>query len=242
MKSQCYHFLGTPSTAQAFVSGISNLRKNHSVTQKPIFVWEPEPRECNPENVHLITETAKMVDVFSPNHLELLRMFDMSPASGAEDLKRLIEQAAQKLQAAGSGRQGRYIVIIRAADLGCMVQLTGQDSKWFPPYYEPTVSPGSTARVSHGAVLDPTGAGNAFLGAFGAEMARSGDQFLVVTHAIIAASFVVEQTGLPKIDGKDQAEHERWSGVGPRQRLGSYMSRLERFGINFDLMRNRESK
>lgn len=194
--------------AQTFISGIKGLRKSHGIMQSPVFVWEPEPRECSPQHVHHIIETAKMVDFVSPNHLKLLKMFNVSLASGTEDLKTSIQQAAREFHTTGTGRQGNPIVIVRASDLGCMIQSTAREPTWFPPFYESSGSPRSTETVSHSAIRHPTGAGNAFLDAFGAEITRSGDEFLAIAHGTIAASFVVEQTGLPKT-GEKLLKNER---------------------------------
>jgi ribokinase len=58
-------------------------------------------------------------------------------------------------------------------------------------------------------VVDPTGAGDAYCGAFGIIYARSGDALEAALHASVAASFVVERPGATSALPPDRPEAER---------------------------------
>jgi sugar/nucleoside kinase (ribokinase family) len=49
-------------------------------------------------------------------------------------------------------------------------------------------------------VVDPTGAGNAYCGGFLAGYIETGDVLTAARYGAIAASFLVEQAGLPEIN------------------------------------------
>jgi ribokinase len=58
-------------------------------------------------------------------------------------------------------------------------------------------------------VIDPTGAGDAYCGAFGVIYARSGSAVQAGLHASVAASFVVERLGATSALPLDRIEAER---------------------------------
>jgi bifunctional ADP-heptose synthase (sugar kinase/adenylyltransferase) len=89
-----------------------------------------------------------------------------------------------------------------------------------PAFYE------SDNKILHPAVLDTTGAGNAFLGAFGAKLAETGDPIMAAASGTVAASFVVEQFGLPRLT--TQGSSELWNGQDPDERLQHYNRRRHR--------------
>ena len=74
-----------------------------------------------------------------------------------------------------------------------------------PPYH----LPGSTS------VVDPTGAGNAFLGGAAMGYLEHGDFLKAAAYGSVAASFAVETVGLPDIQQ-----------CGVKTRLEHYVSRL----------------
>ncbi|KAL4781401.1 Ribokinase-like protein [Aspergillus varians] len=210
---------------------------------RPIFVWEPVPDMCTPEEQQKFLEACREVDIVSPNDLELGMMFGQSCWSEADASGKDI---VDNILASGIGPQGKGHLVIRAGKDGCYSYSRGL-RLWLPAYHQPHASGKSP-------VVDPTGAGNSFLGALaqgmvsedrdGAKtidsilgesadwckaMAASGQHSLPIAliFATIAASFVVEQVGVPRqsttLEGK-----EHWNGTEFTERVRLYTEGLYR--------------
>ncbi|KAJ5752900.1 hypothetical protein N7520_009817 [Penicillium odoratum] len=210
-------------------------------SKRPIFVWEPVPDLCTPEEQEKFFEAIQVVDVVSPNHLELGMMFDQPGWSEeSEESKRLV----QKIIDAGIGPNRDGCLVIRAGKEGSYAYSKAQ-KLWLPAYHQPNTS-GATV------VLDPTGAGNSFLGALAQGMVTAGREPFNVIESIlsrsdswtqamnfwgerrdvlgalicatVAAGFVVEQIGVPQIsvdNGK-----ELWNQTEFTERVRLYTQGL----------------
>ncbi|KAI4647202.1 uncharacterized protein J4E79_010353 [Alternaria viburni] len=127
-------------------------------------------------------------------------MFENSPCEGFQP-GRLETYALEFSKAIGPSGSG--IVIVRAAK-----------SVWLPPYYEPSAVK----------VIDPTGGGNTYLGGFIAGWKASGDIHEASMYGNVAASFAIEQIGLPSCEVSDG--EEIWNGTRVMERLAEYRARL----------------
>lgn len=88
-----------------------------------------------------------------------------------------------------------------------------------------TWSPAFYAQVSDiSRVVDPTGAGNAFIGGFATGLQQNMKLDKAAAYGNVAASFALEQIGLPKV--KFHGLIETWNGVNVQARLEEYSSRL----------------
>lgn len=203
---------------------------------KPIFVWEPVPDLCLPEELPNFYKAINYVDVVSPNENELARFFGKSTweRRNSEDLK-----IAQTVVEAGIGPKGEGALVVRAGKDGCYV-FSQSNSLELPAYS------GISAE-------DPTGAGNAFLGALAEGLVSPGrDSFNLIKHAlqgsetwqdicrswgeggklpvalicaIVAASFVIEQVGMPQISFSEEGQ-ELWNGSSYTERIRLYTAHL----------------
>ncbi|HEX9923285.1 MAG TPA: PfkB family carbohydrate kinase, partial [Anaerolineae bacterium] len=108
--------------------------------------------------------------IFSPNQAEAESL--VGPGEPADLIRRLA--------AAGAG-----IVALRQGPDGATVHRADTGETWQIPAVETTV-------------VDPTGAGNAFCGGFLAGWVHRGDLRLAGLYGAVAASFLVEQIGLPE--------------------------------------------
>jgi sugar/nucleoside kinase (ribokinase family) len=192
------------------VTELVRLREENGIFQRPLLVWEPLPGLCTAN--HLITHLSacRVVDVFSPNHLELLGLCG-KPAIPFD--KKLIEQCAQEIFEASnmsSKRTGTFpqAVVVRSGEHGCLV-VSSEGGIWLPPYL-----------MDSEKVVDATGGGNTFLGGFTIALQESGDLIRAAIYGSVAASFAIEQIGLPKRTG--ESGEEVWNGEGARKRLDSY--------------------
>lgn len=177
-------------------------------------MWEPAPLQCTPENRDEHLRACKFVDVFSPNHVELLRIFghenqDSSLSRGA------IETYAERcLEAANEGSTSSASIVVRAGEHGAMTLSKATKCRWFPPFHDP--QPAS--------IVDTTGAGNAFLGAFTIGLQIAGELAEAAAYGAVAASFAVEQIGLPGREAGDSGES--WNGATFATRLREYNARV----------------
>lgn len=163
---------------------------------------------------------ASLVHVFSPNHLECLALFGDSDISSQDQNldRRKLEACADSLLDSGVGPDGKGAVIVRAGGDGCLVSSSSIPGrhKWLPPFYN-----------DKSCIVDATGAGNTFLGAFSFAMSCSLSDEDVVEAAVLASvatSFSLEQRGLPKLSVEDGKE--RWNGEAFATRCVAYRKKI----------------
>ncbi|WVQ65787.1 uncharacterized protein L199_003965 [Kwoniella botswanensis] len=176
----------------------------------PIIIWEPEE-----ESLEVTRKVAKDIDLIGPNHHEVLRLFSPTiPSSPTEaDLKAVYSQACKNLLSL----QPKTGVVVRCGHLGCCYSISpplGLDPevRWVPAYWNPRRKGWNESRV-----VDPTGAGNAFMGGLAAALDSGKSLGEGVLWGSVAASFTIEQDGLPtlsKLGGK-----ELWNGEDPWERV-----------------------
>jgi sugar/nucleoside kinase (ribokinase family) len=167
----------------------------------------------------------KNVDILSPNHIELASLFNIELTLPIDTS--LIETLAKKCLESGIGPSGAGTLVVRAGELGCCV-FSRQENKlvWLPSYHKQE-NPGSANLTTPDKVIDPTGAGNAFLGGFAIGLLETKNDIKAACYGTVAASFAVEQTGLPgMVDTEDG--RELWNNVSVRSRLIEYLLRVDR--------------
>ena len=212
LEAKILHFLDTPRDLVSHLRRIEELRATHPMNAD-FVVWEPTSAYCTPRHLDSFYDAVKRVDFFSPNHAELMGLFGESQAS-----KRGLERMAVQFVTKGINPLGRGSIIVRAGEHGCLVCSSSKAPTWIPAFYE-TGSYGPDRAM----VVDTTGAGNAFLGAFMVGFHKSGDVIKAAQWGTIAASFALEQTGLPKLT-RDSKGQELWNGVRFVDRLRAYQA------------------
>lgn len=88
--------------------------------------------------------------------------------------------------------------------------------RWIPAYF---------TKEAQGRVVDPTGGGNTFLGGLAVALARGKGVEEAAAWASVAASFAIEQVGVPVL-GRDEEGQETWNGVRVLDRLGEFQARI----------------
>ncbi|KAI9765546.1 MAG: hypothetical protein M1835_007361 [Candelina submexicana] len=229
--SKSFHLISSPTRCVDLVTNILALRGQFDPTTpppRPLLIWEPVPDLCIPQELPNCIATLGYVDVVSPNHAELGGFFGQSttdPHTG-EVNQRLVEELCNELVQNGIGPQGNGAIVVRAGKAGCYLR-TIDKSKWFPAYHQP-FSEGESSKV-----VDPTGGGNGFLGGFAIGLVRGGPALglqNLETAAIwgsVAASFAIEQVGMPRLD--QDAGGETWNGTRVQERLHAYEERLKKY-------------
>lgn len=236
LRAQTFHLVCSPERCIDLVHGILDgrtiLQSNKGTgDRKPLIIWEPVPDLCLPEHLEAFRRATQQVDVVSPNSQELLSFFPGELKCQAH--------AAAEVVGWGIGTNSEGALVVREGKHGCSV--FSKDTQFSLRAYH------TLAEKSQSMVVDPTGGGNAFLGALA--MALSSDSHtrtinaiqalaldeslttetlleieMAAIHATVAASFVIEQPGMPehrvRADGT-----ETWNGESFGARLRTYLNR-----------------
>ncbi|KAG2027051.1 hypothetical protein GB937_000787 [Aspergillus fischeri] len=218
LTAKAYHYLETPQDMETRLSTLLSLRNEATSAldldlPRPFIIWEPAPYACKPENLQSCLVAAHAVDVLSPNHLELAALYGESPAKAHD--KATIEALARRMLDSGVGPDGTGTVVVRAGENGSVVVARDMPPTWLPPFY--TSGP---VGEQHSKVVDPTGAGNAFLGAYAVGYLRTGNAVEAACYGTVGGSFALEQVGMPELISS--GDGELWNGVDVFERLREY--------------------
>lgn len=213
LSAKSFHLICSASRTIDLVNGIIDRRREHlgANAGSPLFIWEPVPDLCTPEELARTYAALKYVDVVSPNHDELAAMAGFQHGDHVD--QKAVEDHAQLFLDQGIGLEGKGAIIVRCGAVGCFV-ISRTTRKWLP-----------ACHTDSSKVVDPTGGGNAFLGGLAVGLVRTA--FDVVESARwgnVAASFAIEQVGMPQLDS---AEPERWNGTNVLSRLAEYQERTK---------------
>jgi sugar/nucleoside kinase (ribokinase family) len=137
----------------------------------PVLSLEPWKPADRPPTDAALRQLCTAADIFSPNIAEAQSLV----GSGSPD------ELVCRLADAGAS-----IVTLRMGPEGSLVSISGATHLYVPA--APTT------------VVDPTGAGNAYCGGFLAGYVQTGDVLTAARYGAVAASFLVEQVGLPEIN------------------------------------------
>ena len=205
LASQSFHLLCDLSTLQQHVHNLLRLRSPLKI-QRPLIIWEPSPPSCTSDSLSSCLAAIKEVDVFSPNHLELPSLFDIShnPFSRAKLEDITTQYINSSISPAGEG-----ITAIRAGVHGCLLMVRGQKALYIPPYYHARGPVDAQKNI-----LDTTGAGNAFLGGLAVGYFGMNSWFEACYYGTVAASFMLEQIGIPTLEKDSGVEY--WNGENVR--------------------------
>ena len=248
--SKTFHMVCSASRCREIVEGILQRREelqqkghkpNTATSQRPVFVWEPVPDLCGPDGLPGLYDAMELVDVVSPNDSELAAYFGQSTWDRDNPAD---EKVAETIVNAGTGigPEGTGALVVRAGRRGCYAFAKGL-SLHLPACQGLNV-------------VDPTGAGNTFLGALAETLVSPRAQFLrsVLDSALdrhqsqrwtnvcdgwknmpalplamacgtVAASFVIEQVGMPSIS-QSAGNEDSWNGVPYTERLQQYARTL----------------
>lgn len=212
LHSSAYHFFETPDSLSGVLQSLWSTRASAGVQRVPQLVWAPKPSHCRSDQLGSHLQACRLVDVFSPSHLELIALVQRPTGSTFD--RSTIEQCVKLLLDYGVGPTGKGYVLVRCGEHGCFIKSARTAGKWFPPYH-------TDPRM----VVDATGGASSFLGGFTIGMQMTfGNPTEGVIRGTVAASFVIEQFGLPTRTVVNNAE--RWNGVDPQVRLRAYRSRV----------------
>lgn len=208
LKTECFHFFETPDVFTHNVYNIMDQRHECALDDRPLIIWEPQAKAMRENSLQQHLNTAILCDVFSPNHIELGQFFDQVVPLDFDRAR--IERQASRFVQDGLRSLDHGCVVVRCAQYGCLVVARHIPATWLPAYSE----------VCSLKVVNSTGGGNAFLGGFSIGYQETGCFIEAAKYGSVAASFVIEQVGLPVLFTNGVGE--LWNGDSVRERLGSY--------------------
>jgi sugar/nucleoside kinase (ribokinase family) len=167
---------------------------------------------CTPQELENCRRALSLVDVVSPNHAEIAFFFQETGELNGEVDRTAAERHARDWLSSGIGVGGSGGIVIRCGKEGCLVA-SRSITKWLPAYH----SDGDK-------VVDPTGGGNAFLGGMSIALARSHGLEEAAIWGSIAASFAIEQIGVPELESG--LDGETWNRDSVNGRLENFISRI----------------
>ncbi len=219
--SKSFHLICSPLRCIDLVENILSLR-NASQSQipdhRPLFIWEPVPDLCTVEEFDNCLRALKHVDVVSPNNDELGGFFGKTTDGPYHVKHRLIEELCNQWLEKGIGVDKEGGIVVRCGKDGCLVMCNGL-RKWVPAYHQ-----------SAEKVIDPTGGGNGFLGGLAVGLVRNGTKTSTerleeaAIWGSVAASFAIEQVGMPSLSHNSRGE--TWNHVEVEERLSEFRQRL----------------
>jgi sugar/nucleoside kinase (ribokinase family) len=207
LRSKTFHLICNPIRAVSMVNNILRRRQEAEVSEKPFFLWEPVPGVCSPADWEDCIRAMQTVDVTSPNVNEAAGFLgqEVDEAQSFLQFKEHVDRIAQDFTSK-LGESG--VVVFRCGKHGCVVA-TKSRLDWLPAFHQ-------TAEK----VVDPTGGGNAFCGGFCSGWVHSGNLITAAIYGNIAASFVIEQYGLPTLECT--TDGEKWNEDTIERRMEFY--------------------
>jgi sugar/nucleoside kinase (ribokinase family) len=215
LQSAAFHMLAQPEVLELQIEDLLSRRSQHGITPSPIIIWEPSPPHCTSLNHYVHVRASKHVDIFSPNHIELASLFEDHNTTNKSLDRANIEDYARRFHEASSIDSIKETkIVVRAGEHGCLVMSRSEGAFWLPPFYD----------FASSKVVDPTGAGNTFLGAFAIALQHTASLKEASIYGSVAASFALEQIGLPALASSGGTE--TWNGTEFLARLVEYRRRL----------------
>lgn len=205
-----FHFCCSIERCEETVNLFSDKAKSAG-RPKPIYIFEPFPDVCIPENFGSLKKMLHKVDIFTPNLKEALLFMGLeNEPETIDQIKALASEFWQFCSPTGG-------VVLRCGHLGSFI-MKKDLSVMLPAYHSDQKK-----------VVDVTGGGNSYCGAFVTALILSGDWFIAGVMATIASGIIIERLGVPKLDG------ELWNGISVKDRLQNYISNNKELLQNFDL-------
>ncbi|ODV77376.1 Ribokinase-like protein [Suhomyces tanzawaensis NRRL Y-17324] len=193
--SRVFHMCCTVERAEQIIDTI-----NLEVATPPVYVFEPFPADCVPERMELLARVLQKIDVFTPNLDEACALLGVDKP--ATDYLVVTSQFQQHMKIPNSG------TLVRCGADGCYIHTVDGLKAHLPAYHQDQTK-----------VVDVTGGGNTFCGAFGVAFELShGDWLTAAICGNVASGCVIERLGVPR----REPGTEVWNGVSVADRIRVY--------------------
>ncbi|KAI0451029.1 hypothetical protein F5B21DRAFT_398684 [Xylaria acuta] len=212
------------------IRSINGLRLRYGIRESALIVWQPayvkaasrdpeDPEEMGfEEYLKSYLEVLPQVDVFSLSYQELKDIvggLGTPMPSDDWDARKNVEELSERIPQASLGYQGNGLMIVRCEPIGYFYRIRNEKG-WVKGYSQYYILE---------SIVDFTGAGSAFLGAFTIAFLVSGNVEDSCKHGAVAASFAMEQFGLPVMTQRhplleeNPYDGEHWNSERAFQRL-----------------------
>ncbi|KAK9360938.1 Ribokinase-like protein [Lipomyces starkeyi] len=210
--SRTFHVICSPERAQDLIEGIVEQRKS---TKKdlplPVIAWEPVPDLCTPEHLDACLAVLPMVNILTPNAAEAAAFFGLPEPFEKESIEEIGIRFLPFMREDAA-------IVVRAGSHGCLILSKWCETLWLEAYHTPFPD----------RVIDPTGAGNTFVGGLCTGYVLSnGDIIEASIYGNVAAGLSIEQVGLAKLTlPNDDGQPELWNGSEVMDRVKEYKARI----------------
>lgn len=197
----CFHFCCSVERCEESIDIFNKLNVDSGI--EPTHVFEPFPEVCVTENFTKLSQMLLKVTVFTPN---------LNEAAGFAGLLNLpqTEEEIRRLAKVFFQYMSGGCVVLRCGELGSYVCSENVDIL-LPAYHR-----------DQSKVVDVTGAGNTFCGAYITALKLSNSDYIYAgVMATLASGCAIESLGVPKV------ENEKWNGLTVKQRLQHYLMENE---------------
>ena len=192
----CFHFCCSVERCEESIDIFNKLNVDSGV--KPMYVFEPFPEVCVAQNFGSLTGMLHKVTVFTPN------LNEAAGFAGLQKLPQTIDEIRQLALVFLPHMQGGSVVL-RCGELGSLI-LNDSVEIFLPAFHQ-----------DQSKVVDVTGAGNTFCGAYITALRLSDDDIYAGILATLASGCAIEHLGVPKL------ENEKWNGLTVKERFNHYV-------------------
>lgn len=189
--SKCFHLICSFDRCYELIQEIKQYNS------KAIFIYEPLPDACIPENYDQMAKVLPHVDIFTPNLNEGCKLVNMEEPGTMEE----VEEIVDKYMAIGA-----RICVLRCGPWGCFVG-SNNVRQSLPAFHQDQAN-----------VKDVTGGGNSFCGGYIMGYYLTRDPIIGGIFGNIASGCIIEKLGLAKREGS------KWNGKTTRERLEIYLA------------------
>lgn len=215
------HLICSPKRCKEIIEG---LKINDQGLYKCYnYVWEPTPDLCKLEYLPDILKILQYYNqekgfniVFSPNSEEFLQLVEGGELIVDPTLEMIKEVFLANYKKLSTDNEHKFV--IRCGKLGCLFFNNKENSfTHYPAYHD---------KNSKNKIVDATGCGNSFIGAFATTLILTGFNYdAACVFGNIASGIVLEQKGFPKFDENIEGI-PTWNGITFDERLSIYEKKL----------------
>lgn len=215
------HLICSPKRCKEILEG---LKLNDSGVYKCYnYVWEPTPDLCKLEHLPDVLEILQYYNqdkgfniTFSPNGEECVQLLKGGDLITDAPLALIKEVFLANYEKLSFGNKHRFV--IRCGKLGCL--LFSHKDRSFSHY------PAFHDQLSQEKIVDATGCGNSFIGAFATTLILTDfDYGMACVFGNIASGIVLEQKGFPLFQ-KSSHQPPAWNHFTFDQRLAIYNKKI----------------
>ncbi|KAK6202616.1 protein necessary for structural stability of L-A double-stranded RNA-containing particles [Scheffersomyces amazonensis] len=208
-QSRCFHLICSIERCGNIIDEL-----NSKLSHKPIYIYEPLPDDCKHENLSALEKLLPKINIFTPNLDEACEFLGTPKQESINSWKLITNHFNKYLKLINSG------TVLRCGPLGCYIQTLTNQSYHLPAYH-----------LDQNKVIDVTGGGNSFCGAFvTAFYLSNGNWLLSGILGNLASGCIIEKLGPPIRN----ASTEEWNGLSIQTRFNNYILQNQQLVGNLD--------